>query len=125
MKTGQVINFLNVNRSVTNIAGSPRHFRLPDRNSSPKLDLHRVRMINSGSDECQSEGSTSIVASPTVVARGSTRFPEMTMDSLDSAPGICVKNVKLGRSTRRFFSLFGICSWFRLRTDVHRATRVY
>jgi len=121
MKNGQIMNFLSVNRSVTNLGGASRHFRLPGRDVFPKLDVQRVRAVCS--DSTGSKNQATSFASPDVVRGEVRRLPEMTMDSLEGANGFSVKNVKLGRSKSRFWSLFGIRSMFRMRTEVHRAAR--
>ena len=87
-----IANFLNVNRSLTNVHGEVRHYSLPRTNPFPKLDQRIV-----------ARRVTSEAARPAVIiGRNVARSPEMVTDVIDASTSYAVENVRRERSGTRF-----------------------
>ena len=84
----------NVNRSVTNVGGEARQFRLPTTSQFPKLDQRIVRQ--------------SAAARPVVLDGEVRMLPEMASDILGVDAGYAVENVKRDRPEVRPVAKVGL-----------------
>ena len=116
-------NFLSLNRSLTNLGGESRHFRLPKMNPFPKLDNRIIRPTHS-SELNRTSARTSAGHGAVVIEAQVGSLPEMATDVIDVAAGYAVENVKreprspTGWSRMGFGHLVG-----RMLGTSHRAAR--
>lgn len=121
MSRDGMTNFLSLNRSLTNVGGEVRQFRLPRMNPFPKLDNNIVRSTN-GSER---RLAVRPVARGAVILDGDRgAFPEIETDVIDPSASYAVENVKRGR---RHTGLWSRAGWEHLVGRLfggHRAARL-
>ncbi len=113
------MDFLSLNRSLTNLGGEMRQLRLPRMDPFPKLDGRIVRSDNPN-------GAPRIAARP--VARGAVIIeggcgclPEMATDVIDTSASYAVGNVKRERSDGSPWSRLGFGQMVGRMLGSHRA----
>jgi hypothetical protein len=122
MRQDGVMNFLSLNRSITNMGDEVRQFSLPRMNPFPKLDARIVRSVNS-------HHASSAVSRPgtrgTLITGGSSGYlPEMATDVIDSAVNYAVENVKRDRSGSHSWSRMGFGHLVGRMLGNHRAAHL-
>jgi hypothetical protein len=95
-----IMSFLSVNRSLTNLGGEVRQFRLPRMNPFPKLDVTAVRRMQAPADAPVAAASPlrRSALGPVVIAGADEAMPEMATDMIDGSNGYAVENVKRERT---------------------------
>ena len=116
------MGFLSLNRSLTNVGGEMRQFRLPRMNPFPKLD---GRIVNSASGNGVTRSVSRPVARGAVIIEGACgSLPEMATDMIDASVGYTVENVKRERSGNTPWSRVGLGHLVgRMLGSSHRAAR--
>src|SRR5436190_22930592 len=93
MSRDSMTSFLSLSRSLTNLGGEARHFRLPKMNPFPRLDARIVRSVEDG--EHRFAPARNVAARGAVVIEAQVgSLPEMATDVIDLAAGYAVENVK-------------------------------
>jgi len=112
---------LSLNRSLTNLGGEMRQFRLPRMNPFPKLDGRIVRSTNKSGAQRAASG---VVARGAVIIEGGCgSLPEMATDVIDVSANYAVENVKRGRSGGTW-SRVGLGHFVGRMLSSHRAARL-
>ncbi|HVM62151.1 MAG TPA: hypothetical protein VMV72_14910 [Verrucomicrobiae bacterium] len=117
-----IMNFLSVNRSLTNQGGELRQFRLPRMNPFPKLDGRIVR--STSSDGEQRLASRPVARGTVIIEGGFGCLPEMATDVIDSSASYAVENVKRERSDGAPWSRVGFGHLVGRMLGGHRAVRL-
>jgi hypothetical protein len=105
MSRDGIMDFLSLNRSLTNQGGELRQLRLPRMNPFPKLDARIVRADNhDGVPRC---GSRPVTRGPVIIEGGYGCLPEMATDVIDTTASYAVENVKRERSHTNPWSRIG------------------
>ena len=122
MSGSGMTNFLSLNRSLTNLGGEMRQFRLPRMNPFPKLDGRAVRRASSN-------GVLRSVQRPAtqgaiIIEGGCGSLPEMATDVIDVAASYAVENVKRERSNQNVWSRVGLGNLVGRMLGSHRAARL-
>lgn len=118
-----VTNFLSLNRSLTNLDGESRHFRLPKMNPFPKLDSRIIRSAHGGEQNYSSPRKVAGHGAVVIEAQVGS-LPEMATDVIDVAAGYAVENVKRQRTDVRPWSRVGFGHLVgRMLGTSHRAAR--
>jgi len=116
-------NFLSLNRSLTNLGGESRHFRLPKMNPFPKLDTRILRRTGGGEQDYVSPRKVAQHGAVVIEAQVGS-LPEMATDVIDVAAGYPVENVKRERTDLRPWSRVGFGQLVgRMLGTSHRAAR--
>jgi hypothetical protein len=116
-----ILNFLNVNRSLTNLNGEVRQFRLPRISPFPKLNSRVVRPTTGGETHVVSRP---VVRGTVIIDGASGLLPEMATDVIDTSASYAVENVKRERSQPRPWSRTGLGHLVgRMLGNSHRAAR--
>jgi hypothetical protein len=121
MSQDGIMNFLSLNRSLTNLGGEIRQFRLPRMNPFPKLDARIVRPSNNGT-----RGATSrpVGRGTVIIEGGCGHLPEMATDVIDTTASYAVENVKRERSGNHPWSRLGFGRLVGRMLESHRAARL-
>jgi hypothetical protein len=120
MSRDGVMNFLSLNKSLTNLGGEIRQFRLPTMNPFPKLNSTNVRITHSG----ERRSVARPVARGTVIIEGDIGpLPEIATDMIDPSVSYAVENVKRERSGASLLSRVGLRHWVGRVLGSHRAAR--
>ena len=96
MSRDGIMDFLSLNRSLTNQGGEMRQFRLPRMNPFPKLDARVVRSDNHNG--VQHSVSRPVARGTVIIEGGYGQLPEMATDVIDPTASYAVENVKRERS---------------------------
>jgi hypothetical protein len=122
MSRDGVMGFLSLNRSLTNVGGEMRQFRLPTMNPFPKLD---GRIVNStGSNGVTRPASRPVARGAVIIEGGYGNLPEMATDVIDTSAGYTVENVKRERSSSNPWSRAGFGHLVGRMLGSHRAARL-
>ena len=119
MSRDGIMNFLSLNRSLTNLGGETRQFRLPHMNPFPKLDARVVRSDNHNG--VQHSLSRPVTRGTVIIEGGYGQLPEMATDVIDAAAGYAVENVKRDRSSTSPWSRIGLGHLVGRMLGSHRA----
>ena len=122
MSRDGIMDFLSLNRSLTNLGGEMRQFRLPRMNPFPKLDARIVRSDNH--DELQRSVSRPVTRGTVIIEGGYGRLPEMATDVIDTAASYSVENVKRERSQAGPWSRLGFGYLVGRVLGSHRAAQL-
>ena len=117
-----IMNFLSVNRSLTNRGGEMRQFRLPRMNPFPKLDNRIVR--STSSDDVLASASRPVGRGAVIIEGGLGCLPEMATDVIDLSVNYAVENVKRERSGNTPWSRVGFGHLVGRVLGGHRAVRL-
>ena len=117
-----IMSFLSLNRSLTNLGGEVRQFRLPRMNPFPKLDSRVVRIANNGM--VQRSAPRPVARGAVIIEGGLGHLPEMTTDVIDTSASYTVGNVKRERSGSNPWSRSGFGSWVGRMFESRRAARL-
>jgi hypothetical protein len=122
MNQDGIMSFLSLNRSLTNLGGEMRQFRLPQMNPFPKLDSRIVRQApgNGG----QRPASRLVARGAVIIEGGCGHLPEMATDVIDTSASYTVGNVKRERSGSNPWSRVGLGHWVGRMLGSHRAARL-
>jgi len=116
-------NFLSLNRSLTNLGGGSRHFRLPKMNPFPKLDNRIIRPTHVGAQNHVTPRKVAEHGAIVIEAQVGS-LPEMATDMIDVAASYPVENVKRERTDLRPWSRVGFGQLVgRMLGTSHRAAR--
>jgi len=119
MSRDGIMDFLSLNRSLTNQGGELRQLRLPRMNPFPKLD---ARIVRSDSHDGVSRKVSRPVARGTVIIEGGYgQLPEMATDVIDTAASYAVENVKRDRAQVSPWSRMGLGHLVGRMLGSHRA----
>ena len=119
MSRDGIMDFLSLNRSLTNQGGEMRQLRLPRMNPFPKLDARIVRPDNhNGGLRCVSRPVT---RGTVIIEGGYGCLPEMATDVIDTSAGYAVENVKRERSNTSPWSRIGFGHLVGRMLGSHRA----
>lgn len=122
MSQDSVMGFLSLNRSLTNLGGEMRQFRLPRMNPFPKLDN---RIVHAASSNGVTRSAPRPVARGTVIIEGGYGYlPEMATDVIDVSASYTVENVKRDRSGSNPWSRVGFGHLVGRMLGSHRAARL-
>jgi hypothetical protein len=122
MSRDNVMSFLSLSRSLTNLGGEMRQFRLPRMNPFPKLD---GRIVHSVSSTGVTRSASRPVARGTVIIEGGCGcLPEMATDVIDTSASYTVENVKRERSSSSPWTRVGIGHLVGRVLGSHRAARL-
>jgi hypothetical protein len=122
MSRDNVMGFLSLSRSLTNLGGEMRQFRLPRMNPFPKLD---GRIIHSAGSNGVTRSASRPVAQGTVIIEGGCGcLPEMATDVIDTSASYTVENVKRERSSSNPWSRVGFGNLVGRVLGSHRAARL-
>lgn len=121
MSRDGIMNFLSLNRSLTNRGGEIRQFRLPRANPFPKLDSRIVRAANIG---VQRSASRPVARGALIIGGDIGSLPEMSTDVIDTSAAYAVENVKRERSHTRPWSRVGFGHLLGRVLRGHRAARL-
>jgi len=122
MNRDGIMNFLSLNRSLTNLGGEMRQFRLPRMNPFPKLDSRIVRSSsNNGVPQSQSRP---VAHGAVIIEGGCGSLPEMATDVIDTSASYAVENVKRERSGSTPWSRVGLGNVVGRMLGSHRAARL-
>jgi hypothetical protein len=117
-----IMNFLSLNRSLTNLGGEMRQFRLPRMNPFPKLDSRIVRSShNNGGPQSLSR---TVARGAVIIEGGCGSLPEMATDVIDTSASYAVENVKRDRSSGAPWSRVGLGQFVGRMLGSHRAARL-
>ncbi len=117
-----IMNFLSLNRSLTNLGGEMRQFRLPRMNPFPKLDGRIVRSANNNG--VQRPASRLVARGAVIIEGGCGHLPEMATDVIDTSASYTVGNVKRERSGSNPWSRSSFRNWVGRMLGSHRAARL-
>ena len=122
MSRDDIMGFLSLNRSLTNLGGEMRQFRLPQMNPFPKLDRRIVRSTsNDGVQRC---ASRPVARGAVIIEGGCGCLPEMATDVIDTSASYAVENVKRERSSSNPWSRVSFGHWVGRMLGSHRAARL-
>jgi hypothetical protein len=122
MSRDGITGFLSLNRSLTNLGGEMRQFRLPRMNPFPKLDS---RIVNSaGSNGVPRSASRPVARGAVIIEGGCGCLPEMATDVIDVSASYTVENVKRGRSSSNPWSRVGFGHLVGRMLGSHRAAHL-
>jgi hypothetical protein len=117
-----IMNFLSLNRSLTNLGGEMRQFQLPRMNPFPKLD---GRVVCPGSNNGVQRPASRLVARGAVIIEGGCgHLPEMATDVIDTSASYTVGNVKRERSGSNPWSRSSFGNWVGRMLGSYRAARL-
>jgi hypothetical protein len=116
-----IMSFLSLNRSLTNLGGEMRQFRLPRMNPFPKLDGRIARSTNRGG--VQGTVSRPVARGAVIIEGGCGCLPEMATDVIDVSANYAVENVKRERS-HSTWSRVGLGYFVGRMLSSHRAARL-
>jgi hypothetical protein len=123
MASDGITNFLSLSRSLTNLGGESRRFRLPTMNPFPRLDQRIVRPVK-GAETVSVPARRSSSGARVLVDAQVGSLPEMATDVIDVAAGYAVENVKRDRPSSRPWARVGLGFLFgRVLGSNHRAAR--
>ena len=117
-----IMNFLSLNRSLTNLGGEMRQFRLPRMNPFPKLDGRIVRSANNNG--VQRPASRLVARGAVIIEGGCGHLPEMATDVIDTSASYTVGNVKRERFGSNPWSRSSFGNWVGRMLGSHRAARL-
>jgi hypothetical protein len=117
-----IMNFLSLNRSLTNLGGEMRQFRLPRMNPFPKLDGRIVRSANNSG--VQRPASRLVARGAVIIEGGCGHLPEMATDVIDTSASYTVGNVKRECSGSNPWSRSSFGNWVGRMLGSHRAARL-
>jgi hypothetical protein len=122
MSRDSITSFLSLNRSLTNLGGEMRQFRLPRMNPFPKLD---GRIVRSSTTSAVARSASCPVARGAVIIEGGCGcLPEMATDVMDISASYAVENVKRERSSSNPWSRIGFGHLVGRMLGSHRAARL-
>jgi hypothetical protein len=123
MSRDNVMGFLSLSRSLTNLGGEMRQFQLPRMNPFPKLDSRIVSPI-SGNKPAQA-ASRPVARGAVIIEGACGSLPEMATDVIDTSAGYTVENVKRERPGSSPWSRVGLGHLVgRMLGSSHRAARL-
>jgi len=122
MSQDGIMNFLSLNRSLTNLGGEMRQFRLPRMNPFPKLDSRIVRSANNNG--VPQSPSRTVAHGAVIIEGGCGCLPEMATDVIDASASYAVENVKRERSSGNPWSRVGFGHLVGRMLGSHRAARL-
>jgi len=122
MSRDGIMNFLSLNRSLTNLGGEMRQFRLPRMNPFPKLDSRIVR--SSSNNGGPPSPSRTVAHGAVIIEGGFGQLPEMATDVIDISASYAVENVKRDRSSGSPWSRVGVGHLVGRMLGSHRAARL-
>jgi hypothetical protein len=122
MSRDNVMGFLSLNRSLTNLGGEMRQFRLPRMNPFPKLDGRIVH--STGSNGVTRSASRPVARGTVIIEGGCGCLPEMATDVIDTSASYTVENVKRERSSSNPWSRVGFGHLVGRMLGSHRAARL-
>lgn len=122
MSRDSITNFLSLNRSLTNLGGEMRQFRLPRMNPFPKLDGRIVRSATASG--VQRSASRPVARGAVIIEGGCGCLPEMATDVMDISASYAVENVKRERSSSNPWSRVGFGHLVGRMWGSHRAARL-
>ena len=117
-----IMGFLSLNRSLTNLGGEMRQFRLPRMNPFPKLDSRIVR--HTSNNGVQRPASRLVARGAVIIEGGCGHLPEMATDVIDTSASYTVGNVKRERSGSNPWSRVRFGHWVGRMLGSHRAARL-
>jgi hypothetical protein len=117
-----IMSFLSLNRSLSNVGGEMRQFRLPRMNPFPKLDGRIVRSTNKSG--VQRTVSRPVARGAVIIEGGLGCLPEMATDVIDVSANYAVENVKRQRSDGSPWSRVGLGHLVGRMLSSHRAGRL-
>ena len=97
MSRDGIMDFLSLNRSLTNLGGEMRQFRLPRMSPFPKLDARIVRPDDH--NDVSRSVSRPVARGTVIIEGGYGQLPEMATDVIDTSASYAVENVKRERSS--------------------------
>ncbi len=116
------MGFLSLNRSLTNLGGEMRQFRLPRMNPFPKLD---GRIVSSpGGNGVPRTASRPVARGAVIIEGGCGCLPEMATDVIDISASYTVENVKRERPNGSPWSRVGFGHLVGRMLGSHRAARL-
>ena len=116
------MSFLSLNRSLTNLGGEMRQFRLPRMNPFPKLDSRIVH--SAGNNGVPRSASRPVARGAVIIEGGCGCLPEMATDVIDVSASYTVENVKRERSSSNPWSRVGLGHLVGRMLGSHRAARL-
>jgi hypothetical protein len=119
MSRGGVTNFLSLNKSLTNLGGEIRQFRLPTMNPFPKLNNTIVRTANHG----ERPVARPVARGAVIIEGDNGPLPEMETDVIDLSAHYAVENVKRERTGTGLWSRVGLGHLAGRVLGGHRAAR--
>jgi len=119
MSRDGIMDFLSLNRSLTNQGGEMRQFRLPRMNPFPKLDARVVRSDNR--NDVRRNVSRPVTRATVIIEGGYGHLPEMATDVIDTSASYAVENVKRDRSSTSPWSRIGLGHLVGRMLGSHRA----
>jgi len=122
MNQDGMTNFLSLNRSLTNLGGEMRQFRLPRMNPFPKLDGRVVREASANGGP--RPAARLVVRGAVIIEGGCGSLPEMATDVIDTSACYTVGNVKRGGTGGRTWSRGSFGNWVGRMLGSHRAARL-
>ncbi len=122
MSRDNVMSFLSLSRSLTNLGGEMRQFRLPRMNPFPKLDGRIVH--STGSNGVTRSASRPVARGTVIIEGGCGCLPEMATDVIDTSASYTVENVKRERSSSNPWSRVGFGHLVGRMLGSHRAARL-
>ena len=122
MSHESITSFLSLSRSLTNLGGEMRQFRLPRMNPFPKLDSRIVRTTNNS--VVQRSASRPVARGAVIIEGGCGCLPEMATDVIDISASYAVENVKRERSGSTPWSRVGLGHLVGRMLGSHRAARL-
>jgi hypothetical protein len=122
MSQDGIMDFLSLNRSLTNLGGEMRQFSLPRMNPFPKLDARIVRSANSNG--VQRTALRPVTRGTVIIEGGCGHLPEMATDVIDTSVSYAVENVKRERSGKNPWSRVGWGHLVGRMLGSHRAARL-
>jgi|HubBroStandDraft_2_1064218.scaffolds.fasta_scaffold409371_3 hypothetical protein len=123
MSRDNVMGFLSLSRSLTNLGGEMRQFQLPRMNPFPKLDNRIVSSAVGGG--VTRSASHPVARGAVIIEGGCGSLPEMATDVIDTSAGYTVENVKRDRPGNNPWSRVGLGHLVgRMLGSSHRAARL-
>jgi len=122
MSRDGIMSFLSLNRSLTNLGGEMRQFRLPRMNPFPKLDSRIVH--SAGNNGVPRSASRPVARGAVIIEGGCGCLPEMATDVIDVSASYTVENVKRERSSSNPWSRVGLGHLVGRMLGSHRAARL-
>ncbi len=122
MSQDGIMDFLSLNKSLTNLGGEMRQFSLPRMNPFPKLDARIVRSANS--NDVQRTVVRPVTRGTVILEGGCGHLPEMATDVIDTSVSYAVENVKRERSGKNPWSRVGWGHLVGRMLGSHRAARL-
>jgi hypothetical protein len=120
MSRDAMTNFLSLNRSLKNVGGGVRQFRLPRMNPFPKLESSIARS-NNGSE--RRFAACPVTRDAFILDGDRGAFPEIETDVINPSASYAVENIKRQRTGTSVWSRVGLSHLVGRLFSSHRAAR--